>query len=610
MTEWTKIAAAKQTEQRSDESRRRTVVIQPKLKVGRIDDPAERQADAVADDVVRRLSAPSSVAITFAPANADDAGRVRRSAMAMPADPGGLDATPDVEARIRRSAGGGSPLEPDVRNRFEEAMGTDLGSVRIHRSATADGLNRDLNAKAFTTGNDVYFSSGSYSPGTGEGQRLLAHELAHTVQQAPRVRRSVIRRFSLNNADFTKTTSVNVFQKGGSGNVAEFSDGGTPLIVKVDQLIGNEVVAAGNLHSASAQQSGGSGGYSVRAPGSRLATPKERADIAQATTALLKPTDSPRNFLTGINSTNPVVLMEKSGGSDFSDVLTGGGHTKKGLFGKTVANKESIVFKIASEPGPLTTLAQALPVDVVMGMFDRLIGYYNADNFRYDETNLSFGFVDNTQNGPTGFITSVDIGGIYTNKESFDAWSASPHVGKLANDTKGLAQTMFDTFIGIGQPTGMAVDLDAQGDVGKLFRAAVKKNGSKMVGWIEAGIKTGKTSVMSQLANPVPLLSGIGDAQKPEALQSLLAKRYFLQGLSAAQAWADAGVEAQRLLPPAVVAQTTPWKRATPNTGRGATGATGATTGGGSTWKSAQPTGKWKSAQPTGKWKRATPSGR
>jgi len=145
----------------------------------------------------------------------------------------------------------------------------------------------------------------------------------------------------------------------------------------------------------------------------------------------------------------------------------------------------------------------------------------------------------------------------------------------------------------------MAVDLDAQGDVGKLFRAAVKKNGSKMVGWIEAGINTGKTSVLSQLANPVPLVNGIGDAQKSEAVQSLLAKRYFLQGASAAQAWADAGVEAQRLLPPAVVAPTAPWKRATPNTGRGATGATGAPTGGGSTWKSAQPTGKWKRATPS-----------
>jgi hypothetical protein len=589
----------------------RRLVIQPKMIVGTVDDPAEREADAIADQTVRRLAA-----ATTAPPQVDrTSDRVRRAPARVQADDlGGLPASADVEARIQRAAGSGTPLDGTVRRQFQSAMGADLGAVRIHRSPEADRLNTDLRAKAFTAGNDVFFSSGSYAPTSRDGQHLLAHELAHTVQQQPRVRRQVIRRFSLASADFTKTTSVNVFQKGGSGNVAEFSDGGTPLIVKVDQLIGNEVVAAGNLHAASAQQSGGSGGFSVNAPGSRLATAKERTDIATATTALLKPTDSPRNFLTGMTSSKPVVIMEKSGGKDFSDVLADGGHTKKGLFGKAQANNKSIVFQIATVPGPLTTLGQALPVDVVMGMYDRLIGYYNADNFRYDESNQSFGFVDNTQNGEPGFITSVDIGGIFTNKESFDSWAKGGHVKNLIGNTAALAQTMFDTFIGIGNTSGMAVDLDGQGEVGALFRAAVKKNQSKMLGWIKAGIDTGKRSVMSQLANPMQLVNGIGDAQKPEAVQSLLAKLYVLQGKAPAVAWADAGLEAQRLLPPKVVAKATPWMRATPNkgpapTGTGATGATGAT-GGGSTWKSAQPTGKWKSAQPTGKWKRATPSNR
>ena len=597
MTERTKIAATKQAEQRSDDARRQTVVIQPKLRVGRIDDPAERQADAVADDVVRRLMKPTSVATTFASADANATGRVRRSAVSMPADPGGLDATPDVEARIRRSAGSGSPLEPDVRHRFEQAMGTDLGSVRIHRSAIADGLNRDLNAQAFTTGNDVYFSSGSYSPSTTDGQRLLAHELAHTVQQAPRVRRSVIRRFSLNSVDFSKTTKVTVFQSGGSGNVAEFTDGSKPLIVKVDQLIGNEVVAAGNVHGAMSAASGGEGGYSVLSPGVRLATDAERTAIRMATTQLLKPTDSPRNVLTGLNSTKPTVIMEKAGGPDFD---------KKGAFGKTIANKKSIVFKIANEAGPLTTLAQALPGDVLMGMHDRLIGAFNAQNFKFDDETNAFGFVDNTQNGPWGFITSVEMmgGDIFTSKEAFDAWSGGHHVANLANNPDALAQAMFDTTIGLGSGMGILAELGETSDTGKLFKSAVTKNQAKMLGWIKAGIAKGKQSMMSALANPLPLVAGTADAQKPEALQSIIAKRMVLQGVAPAKAWVDAGVEAQQLLPPAVVAQAPAWVAARPSvavTGRGATGATGAVTGGGSTWKSAQPTGKWKRATPSGR---------
>jgi hypothetical protein len=580
----------------------RRMVIQPKLMVGAVDDPAEREADAIAALTVQRLKSGDAPAAVHASVPST---RVRRSATAaVGTDPGGLAASPNVESRIRSASG--TSLEPAVRARFESAMGTDLGGVRIHRSAQADELNTALHAKAFTAGNDVFFSAGSYRPETTDGQHLLAHELAHTVQQQPRVRRRVIRRFSLANADFTKTTSVNVFQKGGSGNVAQFDDGGTPLIVKVDQLIGNEVVTAGNLHSASAQQSGGSGGYSVQAPGSRLATPQERADIAAATTRLLKPSDSPRNFLTGINSTKPVVIMEKSGGQDFSDILAGGGHTKKGMFGKQTANKDSIVFQMANQPGPLTTLGQALPVDVVMGMFDRLIGYFNPDNFRYDAANQSFGFVDNTQNGPWGFITSVDIGGIYTNKESFDSWATNHHVAHLAGQTGTLAQSMFDTFV-----DGMSDKLKKQGDVGALFSAAVGKNKSKMLGWIKSGIDTGKASVMAQLANPLPLVNGIGDAQKLEAVQSLLAKLYVLQGKAPAVAWADAGVEAQRLLAPkaapsrpttpAPVPNAAPARPTTPTPGgtTGTTGTTSTTSGKSAGWKSAQPAGRWKSATPS-----------
>ncbi|WP_344941074.1 DUF4157 domain-containing protein [Sphaerisporangium flaviroseum] len=63
-------------------------------------------------------------------------------------------------------------------------LGADLGRVRVHTDARADRLAESLNAQAFTTGNDVFFRRGRYAPSTGEGRRLLAHELTHVVQQS------------------------------------------------------------------------------------------------------------------------------------------------------------------------------------------------------------------------------------------------------------------------------------------------------------------------------------------------------------------------------------------------------------------------------------------
>jgi hypothetical protein len=89
-------------------------------------------------------------------------------------------AHPDVESAIAAGRGTGSPvdvrgLNPEVREHFAD--------VRVHTDSAADTLARSVQARAFTTGSDVWFAAGEYRPGTGEGDRLLAHELAHVVQQ-------------------------------------------------------------------------------------------------------------------------------------------------------------------------------------------------------------------------------------------------------------------------------------------------------------------------------------------------------------------------------------------------------------------------------------------
>jgi len=89
---------------------------------------------------------------------------------------------PEVQGTIDASRGSGTSLDPGVRGRFEGDLGP-LGDVTVHTDDKADQLNRSVSARAFATGTDVYFAKGEYNPGSAEGDRLIAHELAHVVQQ-------------------------------------------------------------------------------------------------------------------------------------------------------------------------------------------------------------------------------------------------------------------------------------------------------------------------------------------------------------------------------------------------------------------------------------------
>jgi hypothetical protein len=95
--------------------------------------------------------------------------------------PGG-QVHPAVQSEINTSRGGGTSLDTGVQSRFSESLG-DLSDVRVHTDDRSDQLNRSVSARAFATGTDVFFARGEYSPGSASGDRLIAHELAHVVQQ-------------------------------------------------------------------------------------------------------------------------------------------------------------------------------------------------------------------------------------------------------------------------------------------------------------------------------------------------------------------------------------------------------------------------------------------
>lgn len=96
---------------------------------------------------------------------------------------GGGNTSADLESSISGARGQGQPLGDDVRGSMEQAFGADFGGVRVHTDARSDQLNQSIQARAFTTGQDVFFRQGEYQPGNRGGQELLAHELTHVVQQ-------------------------------------------------------------------------------------------------------------------------------------------------------------------------------------------------------------------------------------------------------------------------------------------------------------------------------------------------------------------------------------------------------------------------------------------
>jgi hypothetical protein len=96
--------------------------------------------------------------------------------------PGGL-VHPDVEAAIAAAGTGGNRLHAGVAEEVSGAYGQRLADVRVHHDEHAAALSRAVSARAFTVGSDIFFGSGEYRPDTAGGRELLAHELAHVVQQ-------------------------------------------------------------------------------------------------------------------------------------------------------------------------------------------------------------------------------------------------------------------------------------------------------------------------------------------------------------------------------------------------------------------------------------------
>ena len=127
------------------------------LKVGAVNDPLEHDANRIADQVMQEKVQKQSTAL--------DVGDRR---------------APESVSKALRSPG--QPLDTSSRGYFEPRFGHDFSRVRVHSDAGAAQSARDINARAYTVGNNIVFGAGRFAPGAAAGRQLLAHELAHVVQ--------------------------------------------------------------------------------------------------------------------------------------------------------------------------------------------------------------------------------------------------------------------------------------------------------------------------------------------------------------------------------------------------------------------------------------------
>jgi hypothetical protein len=143
--------------------------LQRKLAIGWSNDPLEHEADRVAEQV---MAGPARSDFSRVPIS------VQRHAPS--AAPQGRDAPASVD---RVLAMAGRPLDAPLRRDMETRFGSDFSQVRVHQGGAAEQSARDVEARAYTVDHDIVFGAGEYAPQSASGRHLLAHELAHVLQQ-------------------------------------------------------------------------------------------------------------------------------------------------------------------------------------------------------------------------------------------------------------------------------------------------------------------------------------------------------------------------------------------------------------------------------------------
>jgi hypothetical protein len=165
------------------------VFFQPKLTINQPNDVYEQEADHMADKVMRMADVSANSNAFFKPVNIP----VQRKCQACEEKDKFVhrkkSSTTEVQGNsldnyISSLSSGGEPMSASSRSFFEPRFGHDFSGVKIHTDTVAAKSARAINALAYTTGNNIVFNSGQYSPESDSGKKLMAHELTHVIQQS------------------------------------------------------------------------------------------------------------------------------------------------------------------------------------------------------------------------------------------------------------------------------------------------------------------------------------------------------------------------------------------------------------------------------------------
>ncbi len=168
--------------------------VQPKLTIGPVNDIYEREADRMAEQVMRmpepvytkskeekiQTKSLANQITPFVQRQVEPEGLIQTNKYG----DGSSKVTPAISSSIQSLQSGGRPLSESERCFFEPRFGVDFSNVRIHNDVQTANAARSVNARAFTLGHNVVFGAGEYSPNALAGRKLLAHELTHTLQQS------------------------------------------------------------------------------------------------------------------------------------------------------------------------------------------------------------------------------------------------------------------------------------------------------------------------------------------------------------------------------------------------------------------------------------------
>lgn len=396
--------------------------IQAKLTLGPAGDKYEQEADRNAKQVMNSLSASAPTVqrheqddeVMQAKPLADGISRIQRAEMEeedeLQAKPlhglEGGEVDPDVAQSIESAKAGGAHLNDGVRTSMERGFGADFSGVRVHTGGQADALNRSLNARAFTSGNDIFFGQGQYSPDSNAGQELIAHELTHTVQQgAAAVQRGIIQRVT--NIQWNTANEAKPSTSGVKGGVFFVKVGATMHVVKAVTDVGATKFAE--------QLLGMLGGQNI-ATSNSIPIPQTDNEFAAIMNAIqqLAPVQPQRNnfntdqdfqeasdkyqtYTTKYNDflQSPYLLIQQNmftpgtqvlGVEDLSEAIKEAGNNKGALQGQVDTDVQTQVNLLTNQT-LMKAVGRLLAIDTLLG---------NAD--RFEEMNVQNAFMrgDNT----------------------------------------------------------------------------------------------------------------------------------------------------------------------------------------------------------------------